>query len=413
MFTCHQVMRDGTAILDTSRDLFPALNGKGWYRTVGFKELALVHGVLRNSYRSTARMLDRVRHQPGATPLRTLQDFVEAEGTAVAEALEQEARRVVREGGLDDKTLLPIDAPPAATALHQDPARVEAALLEIAPDEQTLTAMRANPVGYEEPDTAINVSIDDVLTKEQKEHRVQGAAAASPTSVESTKSSAEKPRKCVHVTVAHVQVGAERRVFVAVGMMLACLLVMAFLVTNKKLRSSWMFFVDGQRSLQDVIVRVFAWQGTLQILLDWHHLVKKCKEGLSSALNSRHVRNAVLKEVVRKLWYGNIDAAIAYLRKVDPKHIKATEAIERLVGYLERNRLHIPCYAVRRRLGLRNSSNRGEKANDLVVSARQKHNGMSWSKVGSAALATLSALVRNDNHGRWFEKRTVDFRLAA
>jgi hypothetical protein len=39
----------------------------------------------------------------------------------------------------------------------------------------------------------------------------------------------------------------------------------------------------------------------------------------------------------------------------------------------------IPVYAVRRQLGLRNSSNRGEKANDLLVAARQKHNGMSWS----------------------------------
>jgi hypothetical protein len=31
---------------------------------------------------------------------------------------------------------------------------------------------------------------------------------------------------------------------------------------------------------------------------------------------------------------------------------------------------------VRRELGLRNSSNQGEKANDLLVAARQKHHGM-------------------------------------
>jgi hypothetical protein len=96
-------------------------------------------------------------------------------------------------------------------------------------------------------------------------------------------------------------------------------------------------------------------------------------------------------------------------------HIPAasSQALEGLTGYLERNRSHIPCYAVRKRLGLRNSSNRGEKANDLVVSARQKHKGMSWSKGGSTALATLTALVSNDNHSLWFENRVVDFRLAA
>lgn len=69
--------------------------------------------------------------------------------------------------------------------------------------------------------------------------------------------------------------------------------------------------------------------------------------------------------------------------------------------------------AIRKKLGLRNSSNRGEKANDLVVSFRQKHNGMSWSQQGSFALSTLDTLVRNDNHQPWFEQRTVDFRLAA
>lgn len=228
-----------------------------------------------------------------------------------------------------------------------------------------------------------------------------------------TNTNEEPKRKYVHVTVAHVEVGADQRIFAAATMKSTCLLVMALLVVNKKMMSNWIFFVDGQRSLQDLIVRLFAWQGTLQILLDWHHLIKKCKEGLSSALNNRHIRNAVLDELTPMLWYGNIDTAISHLRELDPKHVKATAAIERLIGYFERNRSHIPCYAARKSLGLRNSSNRGEKANDRVVSARQKHNGMSWSGSGSCALATLSALVCNDNHAEWFEKRTVDFRLAA
>jgi len=35
------------------------------------------------------------------------------------------------------------------------------------------------------------------------------------------------------------------------------------------------------------------------------------------------------------------------------------------------------------------------KANDLIVSGRQKDNGMSWSKTGSVTLASLTALKRN------------------
>jgi len=45
--------------------------------------------------------------------------------------------------------------------------------------------------------------------------------------------------------------------------------------------------------------------------------------------------------------------------------------------------------------GLHNSSQAGEKANNLVVSTRQKHKGMSWRSPGSMTLASVTALVRN------------------
>ena len=45
--------------------------------------------------------------------------------------------------------------------------------------------------------------------------------------------------------------------------------------------------------------------------------------------------------------------------------------------YLERKSEHIACYAFRRKMGLRISSNRVEKANDLLVAKRQKDDGMS------------------------------------
>jgi hypothetical protein len=41
------------------------------------------------------------------------------------------------------------------------------------------------------------------------------------------------------------------------------------------------------------------------------------------------------------------------------------------------------CYALRKKLGLRVSSNPVEKANDLLASNKQKHQGMSWSADGS------------------------------
>jgi hypothetical protein len=85
-------------------------------------------------------------------------------------------------------------------------------------------------------------------------------------------------------------------------------------------------------------------------------------------LKGREIRNSLLP----CLWHGCVDRAIARLQAVEPLHIKDEKALSDLIGYLERNRPYIPCYSVRKQLGLPNSSNRGEKANDLVVSARQK-----------------------------------------
>lgn len=113
------------------------------------------------------------------------------------------------------------------------------------------------------------------------------------------------------------------------------------------------------------------------------------------------------------LWYGATNKAIDYLRKIDTKYIKNKEGIDKLINYLERNKPYIPCYEARKQLGLRNSSNIGEKANDLLVSERQKHNGMSWSKVGSVALASLTALVKNGEYKKWFETKTIEFKLVS
>jgi len=121
------------------------------------------------------------------------------------------------------------------------------------------------------------------------------------------------------------------------------------------------------------------------------------------------IRNAVLEQLLPCLWHGCVDRAIAVLQTIEPAKIKNQEALTNLIGYLERNRPYLPCYAVRKRLGLCNSSNRGEKANDLVVSDRQKHNGMSWSRRGSVALATVTTLVRNQEYMRWFQTRTLSF----
>lgn len=56
-----------------SRCLLPPRQGRQWYQTWGFKELALLHGAAQRSYRQTMEGLNRWRRQPeGGTPLNTL-----------------------------------------------------------------------------------------------------------------------------------------------------------------------------------------------------------------------------------------------------------------------------------------------------------------------------------------------------
>jgi hypothetical protein len=84
-----------------------------------------------------------------------------------------------------------------------------------------------------------------------------------------------------------------------------------------------------------------------------------------------------------------------------------------LIKYLHRNQDCIPCYALYKKLGLRISSNPEEYANDVVVSTRQKHNGMSWSADGSTSLATLTAVHRNGEDYHWLLKRDISFTFDA
>ncbi len=123
-------------VFDTSRETFPELTGKQWYRTVGFKELAIVRGALDSSYRRTTEMLNRIRHQPEATPLSSLRDAVEAEGQAAAAALDSEARRVLDEAGIAIDTLVARNHE-ACEPRVLAPERIEAALTQVAPDPDT------------------------------------------------------------------------------------------------------------------------------------------------------------------------------------------------------------------------------------------------------------------------------------
>jgi hypothetical protein len=392
-------------VIKHHRDLFPRLPGKKWYRTRGFKELAYVHGTPHQSYRKTSRWLNRVRHQPGATSARTLQDSTEAEGERLREHIYQKA-----DGILQQREVTPQGKPLNQGTNHRfeenlcfKPEEVESAYLNLEIPREWQLAMKENPIAYENPAHSVNISLDDVGVKKQKEER--------QSLDKRERENQEKQRKSAYQTVVHVENQRGSYVFNALGIGIALQILLAFLLHNDLLKGKLIVFLDGQRSLHSSVGKALSGWAPIQLILDWYHLVEKCKKQLSLALNNRQKRNEVLQKLLNWLWHGLIEPATDYLKTIEDVHIKNPEALEKLRGYFERNRSFIPCYSVRKRLGLRNSSNVGEKSNDLLVSDRQKHNGMSWSQKGSASLAAITALVRNQEYYRWFTTEQINFKL--
>ena len=295
------------------------------------------------------------------------------------------------------------------------------------PAEIAAARDRAAGAVYEDPTHCANVFVDDVEVKKQKVHRERSTArtteaVALSEGVDSTEAlnpdrapcavaSGPKPRPKVANTVACIKQGAKR--FTLSGNSLGQVLrfVLAFLLRNDLLGGRLHLFTDGYQSLQQTIVAFFAWHPRVWLVLDWYHWVKKFKEDLSRACRGRAIRNQHLRPLVRFLWYGMVAEARQYLDTIPAEELKDPASIERLKKSLERNESSIPCYALRRRLGLPNGSSPVESANNEVTARRQKRNSMSWSKAGSQALTALSVLVCNRCQGIWVREHTIPLRF--
>jgi Uncharacterised protein family (UPF0236) len=146
--------------------------------------------------------------------------------------------------------------------------------------------------------------------------------------------------------------------------------------------------------------------GSKAMVLCWWHLRKRCYESMSSAGGPKDRRRGFEKDLLGRLWTGEVEAAIGLLRGA-LGWVRNPAAVEELIGYLEKRRAYIPDYEQRQQAGLWIASTRVEKFNDWAVSARCKHRGMSWSPQGVQALAALEAARRNGELDEWRRVRTL------
>lgn len=156
---------------------------------------------------------------------------------------------------------------------------------------------------------------------------------------------------------------------------------------------------DGARSIRARLETIFP-TGVV-IILDWYHLCKKVRTLMSMIARNRQEKSAHFKFLFYNLWRGETDKVIDYLNS----HIQSrnSKKLEELTGYIEKHKAEIINYERRKAAGKTIGSGRVEKAVDRVVGYRQKKKGMSWSNLGSHALAILKVIELNgDWHKMWF-----------
>ena len=356
-------------------------------------ELALLAGVSL-SYRKGLGLLNRLlrRGAENEIKFRTYLDLCQRSGKKAEESAAREAESRLREHGFDPESGKPRSEAELAPELRKEAKPEEKAetiaraIEKINAGRQEDERVKASQTETENPENTVYISADDVGVRHQKEHRA----------AENRKDGA-----FVWSTNALVQSREGERIFTCVGMKKAFLFVLAYLLDKGMLRKrSLVFFIDGASNLLSNISEMFAFH-PYRVILDWYHLKKRCQEYLSMSFKSREGKERTLQKLLRILWAGNVTEAVLYLQNLNPGVLRPNHRVCDLTGYLEKHREHIPSYALRAELGLRNSSNRVEKENDLVVAQRQKHNGMSWSTVGSGALAQITALSINGELYDW------------
>jgi len=150
---------------------------------------------------------------------------------------------------------------------------------------------------------------------------------------------------------------------------------------------------DGAQKIREDIHAIFG--AGVRVILDWYHLSRRVYEQLSMSAHSRTERESWERTLLGFLWQGQVPEALSFLAMRTPRNAKA---LADLVGYLQKHAHEIIDYGRRQATGKPVGSGRMEKAVDQVVGIRQKKKGMSWSQIGSHALALLKIAELN---GQW------------
>jgi hypothetical protein len=365
------------------------------------------------SYRRVTDLINTVLHRSSEDSLkvRTLTDFIERVGGKIEDYLIDFSENVLDEYHFeleavrseDEQHISDMAAKPELTTeqkLWEDEIVKKAEEINTHREEWEQIKDLRSLLYMESPqEKCCYISIDEIGVKHQKETRKEGGT---------------KSVKYVQNTVVHIQNDDGSYCLTASSMDETFRILLAFMIENNLLQDyTLVFLADGAANIKDDIEKYFPFH-PYTLILDWYHLKKKCKELISMSLKgTKEQKKDYIKNLLRMLWVGNAKEAILYLNGLDISQIKSDYWLNELIGYLGRKQAQITCYALRFELGLRISSNRVEKTNDLLVAQRQKHGGMSWSFEGSHSLASITMVMQNNEMEQWLRTGSLPCSMPA
>lgn len=163
---------------------------------------------------------------------------------------------------------------------------------------------------------------------------------------------------------------------------------------------------DGARWIANFFKQRLVTWPFVELVVDWYHCRKKCYDLTSLICRGHKAKTELLGLLLRHLWRGQVQEAIDILEEYRPQ-TKNIEKLDELINYLDNRRSYIPNYQERRIQRKYIGSAHTEKANDLIVARRQKHQGMHWSEQTSDALAALRTLLLNGGWDLYWQKHQV------
>jgi hypothetical protein len=163
---------------------------------------------------------------------------------------------------------------------------------------------------------------------------------------------------------------------------------------------------DGAKWLRDFFEAGLKDFTQKEFLLDWYHLLLKCKGFAGMICSTKQAKRELKKQLGALLWKGETELALEILETYRCE-TKNEEKLQELIDYLTARKPYIVNYNERRLLRQYIGSAHAEKACDLIVAKRQKNRGMHWSERTADGLAALKTVMLNKSWDLYWKQHKV------